>query len=377
MGEEAMIVGTRTLRRGGVLGVGGREVVEVYVAENATRAGADNGPAGGGGESAATRAQRLQAALERARHAPRFEPANAAASGKEETTRNPAFLEERWGAPVAASTAESLEHPFLKEARRLLGDYDVDATLADRILWELRSVPLPLGLVDESRTRALVRAQVRKLFPPNVPTALRARRGAVQILVGATGVGKTTTVAKLAARAKINERRNVGLITLDTFRIAAVDQLQKYARIIGLPLDVVSDPVEFRAAVAAQRKRGLDLILVDTAGRGQRDELKMRELREFLAVVDDAEVHLVLSTTTQPRTLRSIAERFVPLGVHRVILTKLDEAESFGALVKELAAIGKPVSYVTDGQNVPDDIMVSDPDRLADLVCRVSPGFSS
>ena len=98
----------------------------------------------------------------------------------------------------------------------------------------------------------------------------------------------------------------------------------------------------------------------------------MQELREFLDITPNAEIHLVLSTIIHPRTLKNVATRFVPLGVHRLILTKLDETDSFGSLVKPLASINKPVSFVTDGQNVPDDIMVSDPDRLANLVFRAS-----
>jgi flagellar biosynthesis protein FlhF len=192
------------------------------------------------------------------------------------------------------------------------------------------------------------------------------------VLVGPTGVGKTTTIAKLAARAKINERRRVGLITLDTFRIAAVDQLEKYAEIINLPLSVATEPRELAAAVAELRARQMDLVLIDSAGRSQRDELKMAELREFLAVLPEAEVHLVLSTTTHGKTLLSVANRFAGIGIHSLILTKVDETISFGALVNALIAIGRPISFVTDGQNVPDDIVASDPERLADLVLKAN-----
>jgi flagellar biosynthesis protein FlhF len=196
----------------------------------------------------------------------------------------------------------------------------------------------------------------------------------VVVLVGPTGVGKTTTIAKLAARAKLAEGRRIGLVTLDTFRIAAVDQLQKYAGIIGLPLAVAADPVELQAAVKSLARDGAEVVFVDSAGRSQRDELKMAELREFLGALPGAEVHLVLSTTTHPKTVRSVAERFTAAGYRRVILTKLDEAASFGALLEPLLGIGKPVSYITDGQNVPDDIMASDPERLVELVLRTAKG---
>ena len=180
------------------------------------------------------------------------------------------------------------------------------------------------------------------------------------------------TIAKLAARARINEGRRVGLITLDTFRIAAVDQLQKYADIIGVPLRVVSDPEELKTAVAECRDDGIDLVFVDSAGRSHRDELKMAEISEFLSAIPNAETHLVLSCTTHGRTIDSVAQRFSCLDYDRVVLTKVDESVSLGALVSSLLKLGKPVAYVTDGQNVPDDIMVGDPERLADLVLKSS-----
>jgi flagellar biosynthesis protein FlhF len=116
----------------------------------------------------------------------------------------------------------------------------------------------------------------------------------------------------------------------------------------------------------------MDLIFIDSAGRSHRDEIKMAELREFLSVLPEAEIHLVVSTTTHGKTIQSIASRFASAGFHKVILTKVDETISFGSLVSALVAIGRPVSFVTDGQNVPDDIVASDPERLADLVLKTN-----
>jgi len=216
-----------------------------------------------------------------------------------------------------------------------------------------------------------VRAQLTRLFvaPPPLDETKTPR---IIMLVGPTGVGKTTTIAKLAARAKLNDRQSVGLITLDTFRIAAVDQLEKYAQIIGLPLKVATHADELRDAVEEFEAQNMDLIFVDSAGRSPRDEVKMAELREFLAVLPDAEVHLVASTTTQSRTIESTANRFGSLGFHMLILTKVDETVSFGSLISTLIAIGRPVSFVTDGQNVPDDLMPCDPERLSDLVLKTN-----
>ena len=262
-------------------------------------------------------------------------------------------------------------HPFLRECYETLISREVDPRVADLIVGEIANLRLPRGYPDPSRARAVVGSQLMKLFVPNPPLD-EGNQSRTIVLVGPTGVGKTTTIAKLAARAKINEKRRVGLITLDTFRIAAVDQLEKYAEIIGLPLLVATNPRELEEAVEEFRAKKTDIVFIDSAGRSPRDELKMTELREFLAVLPDAEVHLVLSTTTHGKTILSTANRFSGIGFHKVILTKVDETISFGSLVNALVSIGRPVSFVTDGQNVPDDIVTSDPERLADLVLKAN-----
>lgn len=182
-------------------------------------------------------------------------------------------------------------------------------------------------------------------------------------LVGPTGVGKTTTIAKLAANYRLREKKRVGLITVDTYRIAAVEQLRTYADIIDLPMEVVSTPREMREAVG--RMADLDLVLLDTAGRSPKDEVKLQELKCFLAEAGANEVHLVMSSVASAHTLQRTAEQFAMVGTTSLILTKLDEASSLGHILPALRSSQLPLSYVTDGQNVPDDIAPADRRRLA------------
>ena len=179
-------------------------------------------------------------------------------------------------------------------------------------------------------------------------------------------MGKTTTIAKLAANYRLREKRKVGLITVDTYRIAAVEQLRTYADIIDLPMQVVSTPREMREAVRSMSH--LDLVLMDTAGRSPKDEVKIQELRAFLTEAGAHEVHLVLSSGAGGSTLQRTAERFAEVGTTALILTKLDEATGLGSLLPLLRSSKLPLSYVTDGQNVPDDIAPADARRLARLV---------
>jgi flagellar biosynthesis protein FlhF len=194
-------------------------------------------------------------------------------------------------------------------------------------------------------------------------------------LVGPTGVGKTTTIAKLAANYRLKEKHNVGLITVDTYRIAAVEQLRTYADIIDLPMQVVSTPREMREAV--RRLESLDLILMDTAGRSPRDEIKIQELKSFLTEAAADEVHLVLSSVAGARTLEQTTERFASVGTTALILTKLDEATGLGNLLPLLRTSQLPLSYLTNGQNVPDDIETADTGRLARLVLAMESVFGS
>ena len=185
-------------------------------------------------------------------------------------------------------------------------------------------------------------------------------------LIGPTGVGKTTTVAKLAATFKLKQAKHVGLITLDTYRIAAVDQLRTYADIIGIPLHVCNTAAELDSAVS--KCSGCDVILIDTAGRSQRDDPKLEQLKKFVDTANPHEVHLVLSSTCTQKVMLEAAKRFSDVRTDRIIFTKLDEAVSFGVLLNVSKQVGKELSYITTGQEVPHQIEPTAPLRLADLV---------
>jgi flagellar biosynthesis protein FlhF len=213
-----------------------------------------------------------------------------------------------------------------------------------------------------SRLQAMVEGEIR-CAPPIIATPGRRR---VVALVGPTGVGKTTTIAKLAANFRLRDGIRMGLVTVDTYRIAAVEQLRTYAEIIDLPMKVVTSPREMRRAL--DELSGLDLVLIDTAGRSPRDELKIQELKSLLAEAQVDEVHLVLSLVTSPKNLQATAEKFAPAGTTAMILTKLDEAVGMGSLLSVSRRIPLPVSYLTTGQDVPDDIEHASARRVARLV---------
>jgi flagellar biosynthesis protein FlhF len=219
---------------------------------------------------------------------------------------------------------------------------------------------------DSKAARTHLVAAIGREIEVAGPILSLPRQRRLVALVGPTGVGKTTTTAKLAAHYRLREHRRVGLITVDTYRIAAVDQLRTYADIIDLPMEVASTPHEMQQAIG--RLADLDLILMDTAGRSPRDEAQIQELKLLLDEAQPDEVHLVLSCASGAGALTSCIERFAEVGANRLILSKLDEAQGLGALLPLLRTNRLPLSYVTHGQNVPDDIEVANPVRLAQQI---------
>ena len=239
--------------------------------------------------------------------------------------------------------------------------------LVERIRTEAPGVKLADPVLVKARIARMIEAEIHVAGPISVTPGRRR----LVALIGPTGVGKTTTIAKLAANYRLKEKSRVGLITVDTYRIAAVEQLRTYADIIDLPMQVVSTPREMREAV--RRMDDLDLVLMDTAGRSPKDEVKIQELKAFLTEAAADEVHLVLSSVAGARSLEQTAQRFAAVGTTALVLTKLDEATGLGNVLPLLRSSKLPLSYLTNGQNVPDDIETADAHRVARLILAVEP----
>jgi len=362
-GKNALILNTRTINKGGLFGLGAHAQVEITAAPD----GLD-----------------LPAPIRRASVPIRSKPST------------------RVGTIAPPGTSTTL-HAAPHSQDALLSELGALKSLVTHLVREIKTLPLAtaptalyetyLQLVrnavaeeiatslvddircslppDELNDAAKVRNRLQQLLEPMLPTAgaipSRSQQPPTVIaLVGPTGVGKTTTVAKLAANLCLRQNQKVGLVTIDTYRIAAVEQLRTYAQIIDVPIDVAMTPRQLEIAVRRMSDR--DVILIDTAGRSQRDAVKIAELQSFFETARPHEVHLVLSSTSGERVLCEAVEHFGTLGIDRVIFTKLDEAIGFGVLLTCLKKTKARLSYVTTGQDVPDDIEVGDSARLAAMI---------
>jgi flagellar biosynthesis protein FlhF len=246
---------------------------------------------------------------------------------------------------------------------RELAHSGVSTDLIRKIINTLNALPLQGG---NQTVKSRLGETLGRLIKFAGTLKLKKNSPRIIALVGPTGVGKTTTTAKLAAMYALNRGNKVALITMDIFRVGAVEQLKTYSRIMGIPLDVASTPKELEKAV--EKHSACDLIFIDTAGRSHKDKEKLDEMKNFLEHKIPMEVYLCLSATTKDRELEEILNRFRIFQISKVVFTKIDECESFGNMVNLLMKDNLQIAYFTTGQRVPEDIEIATPAKLADMI---------
>lgn len=260
----------------------------------------------------------------------------------------------------------SVNLKFIQLVYRQLIENEVDEKYANQILGEIES-----SLKKESNVDSILAGIYQKIILKlGQPKAIEVdeKKGKIIFFVGPTGVGKTTTIAKLASYFKLEKKAKIALITSDTYRIAAVEQLRTYANILDVPLSVVYTLEEFNNAI--KMFEGYDLILVDTAGRSHKNDEQCNEMFHLIedCVISEQlvkEVYLVLSAATKYKDLLKINQVYSHIKKYSIIFTKLDETTCLGNILNMKLATGVPLSYVTSGQAVPDDISIIDAQKIA------------
>ncbi len=258
--------------------------------------------------------------------------------------------------------------PLLQEMHQALLEQHLRPEVATQVILDVAETLSPQALADRKAVQSQLEWQLSRLLPVKDPNRSRRTRPRAVFVVGPTGVGKTTTLAKLAADYALRQGATVTLVAADTYRVAAVQQIETYGEILGVPVHVAYTPDDLAALVKRQQEDGI--ALVDTPGRSPYNAAGLDLLRSFLEAVPDKEVHLALSACTKGLDLDQAVSRFAQMPLDGLLFTKLDETEAVGPLFNVAHQVGLPLTYLTTGQQVPDDIEIARPDEIARWVLK-------
>lgn len=257
--------------------------------------------------------------------------------------------------------------PLLENVYEYLIEQEVDEDVAEEIVASIQHED-GVETLDRETVERLLRKKIHDAFRDIPFDGIHEQTKVVQF-VGPTGVGKTTTIAKIAANSLLKEKKPVAFITADTYRIAAIEQLKTYAKILDVPLEVIYSTDDYKKALV--KFANYERIFVDTAGRNFRQDHFVEELRELITTPRvPSQTFLVLALTAKARDIEDIYQQFKPLGIEQVIFTKLDETETYGSILNLAAKEKVGISYMTNGQNVPDDLLTPNENILSDLLLR-------
>lgn len=219
---------------------------------------------------------------------------------------------------------------------------------------------------DRSTDLNYIRSFIKKNMTKKLSVADPLEGGGIVAFIGPAGVGKTTTIAKLAAIYALKKKKDVAVLSMDNYRVASSDQLKQYGRRIGIPVDVARSDRELAACIRSYNNK--DLVLVDTAGRSMRDREHMRELFSITRIEQKMKFNLVMSSQTRDESLYDLVKGFGKLPIDSLTFTKLDEGKVHGSILNAAILAGRPVAYLTDGQRVPEDIENATEDRLLNIL---------
>lgn len=371
LGKDAVIISQRKMRKKGIKGLFYPKVIEVTAAVQEIKSEVNTF------EKKSMKSEDfVKDSIEAIKNAIKVHQSN-----DKQMQQKQFLLEQQENVPKESPSENSYENDLIKEIKdvksmlngvlnssdkikennniyKILKQYDLEENIIEEII---NKVNLEEEQLEEKE-------KVRRVLVPMVQAAEVNDRGVI-VLVGPTGVGKTTTIAKLAGRFALIEKKKVGLITVDTYRIGAVEQLKTYADIMDIPFKVIFSIKDMETAVEGMKD--CDIVLVDTTGRSSKNKMQISELRAFIDKTDSKDIHLVISCTTKNSDIKSIVEGYKVLNYNNVIITKLDETTTYGSILNILKEAKKPLSYVSIGQNVPDDIKTLNAEEVVNIITGV------
>ena len=240
---------------------------------------------------------------------------------------------------------------------------DIEDDIIEELVTSIRE-KVDLGTANVNEVAGLLQKEIREIMGRAYSIKLEDTSKPKKIMfLGPTGVGKTTTLAKIAANFMLNENKKVGLITADTYRIAAVEQLKTYSEILGTPVTVIYSPDEVKEAM--KKHDADDVVLIDTPGKSHKNKKHFEELQLLVEKAEPDEIFLLISATTKMRDCKEIVKSYGFLNDYKIIFTKVDETSSYGIILNTKKITGKSLSYITTGQSVPDDIEIINTDKIS------------
>ena len=338
LGSDAVIVSKRSVRQKGFWGFIKKKLIEVTAATESP--GKHGAATGGKGETAETK---------------------KSSDSKDDKDLHKEMNELRG---IVMDFIEKGKKDVPRKSRSHVGNdlYDtmIEMDFNKKVIEDFSEYCMSKSIADEDVNRIILYEFLKDRFNSKVKTDLP--RGRTMVFVGPTGVGKTTTIAKIASSESLINQKKVGLITIDTYRIGAVEQLKIYANILDIPLEVVVTREEMKEAM--ERLDDCDLILVDSTGRSHKNDRQLVEMKKYLDDIEDKNIFLVASMTTKNTDFVKIVKNYDCMEYDHFIFTKLDETQSYGNIINASYYSEKPVSYISMGQVVPDDLKVATKDLL-------------
>lgn len=343
LGENAVILNTKETKTGGFLGLFQRKKLEVIAASE------DSAPKD---------------------VVPSVPQEVNMATVESEVLQRINQMEQLLGDFIKNQNLPELQTPsVLAKWLKRLEEQEVDEDVIQFIVKKIMSHHPSIDQQTEQEVAGIVLSTLTRLFQDGIALEDLDPNATLITLIGPTGVGKTTTIAKLASRQVLFQRKKVGFLTADTFRIAAIEQLKTYANILNIPIEVVESPDQLKQSLV--NLKNCQMIFMDSAGRNYLEEQYIEEINKYLSQKLKQENHLVLSMTTRWKDMRRIVEKMKSVQIDRVILTKWDESTCYGAALNLVYHYPYPLSFLSLGQGVPEDIMLADPEYMAKKIMGV------
>lgn len=347
LGPEAIILQTRQFREGGIFGLFGKTKVEITAAIDYEVSGRKN--------------QQISPA-------PQNNSVSVEAVNFQKELQSVHLMLEKMSQQIQAIEPVKSTWPVpLQKWAKILGSYGINEKMVKKLLNQIQKSLNGKELGDDLLVRKRLEESVQQLCSRIGSIEPGINKPKIVALIGPTGVGKTTTIGKLAAGFSIVDKRKIALVTTDTYRVSAVEQLKTFGQIIGVPVEVAMSSSDLSEIIS--RHTDKELIFIDTAGRSPQHQLHMHELKAYMDAAKPDFTMLVLSMTTQFNDQKRVINEFKPLATH-LILTKMDETICSGGVLNLIDYTSLPAAYITNGQNVPNDIEVATAERLTQYILR-------